>query len=370
MPRGCYQVLKALASGKKLYRHFTVLLWSVYSPTMDFVKIKQDLLNKQISNFYLLHGEEPYFVDQLTHFIEDNILQPDERDFNQIVLYGAETTVQQIVEEAKQFPFGAPYRVVIVKEAQDLANVEQLKAYLEHPNPQAVLVISAKGEKIDGRLAIVQLAKKKFVEFYSPKIKDYQMPAFIQEYLKSHGIHADKHVCEMIYEGVGTEVSVLANETRKIQLYFGQETIHLKAEDVEKLIGVNREFNAFELSNAVMQKNFEKAARIVHFFKKNPKQHPAIPIVSSIFNAFYQLYAIYTANLQTEQQAAEVLKLHPYVAKNLIGYKRNFTPEDCEMAMLYCTRCDARIKGVNNYSTDAFDEIFDLIYRLTHKNWW
>ncbi|MFN4300233.1 MAG: DNA polymerase III subunit delta [Thermaurantimonas sp.] len=337
---------------------------------MDFEKIKKDILDKQLSNFYLLHGEEPYFVDQLTHFIEHTILQPEERDFNQMVLYGAETSVQRIIEEAKQFPFGAPYRVVIVKEAQELLNIEQLRAYLENPNPQAILVISAKGEKIDGRLAIVQLAKKKFVEFYSPKIKDYQMPAFIQEYLRSQGIQADKHVCDMIYEGVGTEISVLANEVRKIRLYFGKDNIHLKAEDVEKLIGVNREFNAFELSNAVMQRNFEKAARIVHFFKKNPKQHPAIPIVAGIFNSFYQLYAIYLANIQSESQAAEMLKLHPYVAKNLMGYKRNFSEEDCEMAILYCTRCDARIKGVNNHSTDAFDEIFDLIYRLTHKYWW
>lgn len=337
---------------------------------MEFEKLRNDIIERRFSNFYLLHGEESFFVDQLTHLLESTILKPEEKDFNQVTLFGADTTVQRIIEEARQFPFGTQYRVVIVKEAQELSQVDQLKNYLENPNPQAILVLSIKGEKADGRLAYVQLAKKKFVEFYSPKIKEYQMPAFIQQYLKNNGIQAEKHVCDMIYEGVGTELSILSNEVKKIKLYFGKENIQLKAEDVEKLIGVNREYNAFELSNAVMQRNYEKAARIIHFFKKNPKNHPAIPLVAGIFNTFQQLYTVYMAHIQSETQATEMLKVHPFVAKNLITYKRNFSIEDCEMALIYCTRCDARLKGVNNHSTEPFDEIGDLIYRLTHKYWW
>ncbi|MFN3951773.1 MAG: DNA polymerase III subunit delta [Thermaurantimonas sp.] len=348
----------------------TSYLWHGQHCTMDFEKIRKDIIDKKLSNFYLLHGEESYFVDQLTYLLENTVLEPGDRAFNQVVLFGPDITVQSVVEEARQFPFGTQYRVVIVKEAQELTNADQLKTYLEKPNPQAILVLSMRGQKADGRLAYVQMAKKKFVEFYSPKIKDYQMSAFIQQYLKNNGIHADKNVCEMIYEGVGTELSILANEVKKIQLYFGKENIHLKAEDVENLIGVNREFNTFELSNAVMQRNYEKAARIIHYFKKNPKNHPAIPIVAGIFNNFQQLYLVYMAQIQSEARAVEMLKVHPYVAKNLLSYKRNFSSEDCEMAILHCTRCDARLKGVNNHSTEPFDEIADLVYRLIHKYWW
>lgn len=361
---------KGLPAAWSSHAYGTSYLWHCQCFTMDFEKIQKDILDKRFSNFYLLHGEESFFVDQLTNLLEDSVLEPDDRAFNQVVLFGPDTTVQRVIEEARQFPFGTPYRVVIVKEAQELTNTDQLKTYLEKPNPQAILVLSIRGQKADGRLAYVQMAKKRFVEFYSPKIKDYQMPAFIQQYLKINGIHADKNVCEMIYEGVGTEISILANEIKKIQLYFGADSIHLKVDDVEKLIGVNREFNTFELSNAVMQRNYEKAARIIHYFKKNPKNHPAIPIVAGIFNNFQQLYVVYMARIQSEARAVEVLKVHPYVAKNLMSYKRNFSLEDCEMALLYCTRCDARLKGVNNHSNEPFDELADLVYRLIHKHWW
>lgn len=358
-----------------VYRHIRRCFWQVVPLTcdkymMEFEKLQNDIIGRKFSNFYLLHGEESYFVDQLTYLLENTILQPDERDFNQIVLFGTEISAQRVIEEARQFPIGAQYRVVIVKEAQQLANLDHLKSYLENPNPQAILVLSIKGQKVDGRLSIVQLARKKFIEFYSPRLKDYQMPGYIQEYLNKNGIHAGKDVCEMFYEGVGTDLSILANEVKKIKLYFGQEIIYLKAEDIEKFIGVNREFNSFELSNAVMTRNYEKAARIIYFFKKNPKNHPAIPILAGIFNSFQQLYTVYMANIQTETQASEMLKVHPFAAKNLMTYKRNFTREDCEMALFYCTRCDARLKGVNNHSTEPFDEMADLIYRLIHKHWW
>ncbi|MGK0638986.1 DNA polymerase III subunit delta [Schleiferia thermophila] len=337
----------------------------------DFEKIKQQISSKNLSQFYLLHGEEPFFIDRLVELFEKSVLLPEERDFNQVVLYGAEVSAKRIVEEAKQFPFGSPYRLVIVKEAQSLAksDIEELENYLKNPNPGCVLVISAKGKKIDGRSSLVQLAKKKYVEFYSPKIKDYEMVNFIQQYLTQNGITANRQVCELIYEGVGTELSVLQNEVEKIKIYYGNSPIHLRPEDVEKHLGVSREFNSYELIDAIFNRDIAKALRIITFYKKNPKQHAPIGILAGIFNSFQQLYTLHVAGIMNKDSASEVLKIHPYRAGNFLSFKRNYSMEDCEFALLFCTNCDARLKGVDNANTEDFDVLFELVYRLINKYW-
>lgn len=337
----------------------------------DFEKIKNQITSKIFTQFYLLHGEEPFFIDKLVELFEKSVLSPDERDFNQVILYGAEVSSKKIIEEAKQFPFGSPYRIVIVKEAQSLSknDLEELENYLRNPNPGCILVISAKGKKIDSRLPLVQLAKKKYVEFYSPKIKEYEMVTFIEGFLSQQGISANRQVCELIYEGVGTELSVLQNEIDKIKIYYGNTAIQLSVEDVEKHLGVNREYNTYELIDAILNRDLAKALRIITFYKKNPKEHAPIGILAGIFNSFQQLYTLHSAGISNKESAAELLKIHPYRAANMLKYKRNYSLEDCEFALLYCTHSDARLKGVDNASTDDFDILFELVYRLVNKFW-
>ena len=246
-----------------------------------FDAVMRDLRAGKYAPVYVLMGEESYYIDQITDFIAANALREEERDFNQTVVFGADVNAGNIADLARRYPMMAERQVVIVKEAQNIKNWDRLETYL---------VIAHKNGKIDGRKKILTVAQKVGVVFESKKKRDYELPAFIEAYLREKGFSIDNKSAQMIAEYIGADLSRLTSELDKVVLSFSDDEPKKVTPDVvERQIGVSKEFNGFELKNALAERDILKANRIVDYFDKNPKSGSAYMLVPLLFNYFQNL---------------------------------------------------------------------------------
>ena len=327
-----------------------------------------DLKNGDYKPFYLLMGEEPYFIDLITDYIMEHALEPDERDFNQNVLYGIDTNCSQIVDMAKGYPMMAERQVLVIKEAQNIRTWEPMEHYLEKPMPTTVLVICYKNGKVDRRQKWVQRAEKAGVVLESKKKKDYELPPFIDAYLRSKGAVADQKSKLMIADHVGADLSRLVSELDKVLISLPDNDRRITPEIVEREIGVSKDYNMYELRNAIVARDIFKANQIVKYFDSDPKTGSFYGILPNLFNYFQNLMiAYYAPGMKTENDVAKFLDLKStWAVRDYMTGMRNYSGRKTLQIISKIREIDAKSKGLDNPNTGMGELMKELIYFILH----
>lgn len=333
----------------------------------DLDEVKQlvtDIKNRKLKPIYFLMGEEPYYIDRISDFIEDTVLSEEERGFNQMVLYGRDVTVEDIVSNAKRFPMMAEYQVVIVKEAQDLSRtIEKLAQYAENPQPTTILVVNYKYKKIDKRKALYKTLKKTGVVYESKKLYENQVADWIRRVLSPKKYDISPKAAQMLVEFLGTDLSKINNELEKLQIILPKGT-QITPDHIEENIGISKDYNNFELRKAVGERNAEKAFKIVKYFGENPKDNPMVVTVSLLFNFFSQLLQFHGLNDKSPRSVASALKINPYFVNEYIDAARNYPMRKVSMVVATLREFDVKGKGVGANAVPQGDLLKELLVRI------
>lgn len=322
---------------------------------MSYKNIINDIRNKNIKPIYLLHGEEPYFIDVISDYIAENVLTEDEKAFNQTILYGRDVNVEDVVASAKRFPMMAERQVLILKEAQGLGTTNlqsklgEFENYFKNPQPSTVLVICLKYKKADGRKSYLKAAKKNGVVFESKKLYENKIPDFIQESLKADGYHISYKASFMLTEFLGTDLGKINNELGKLRLIVPKNT-EITPEIIEKNIGFSKDFNNFELQNALGSNDFKKAYRIIDYFAQNPKDNPILGTLPLLFRYFSQILKYHGLSDKSQKNVASELGVHPFFVNDYIRAAKVFPMKKCSHIIEVLRDIDVRVKGVESSS--------------------
>lgn len=335
---------------------------------ISYESIMKDLMARHFSPVYILMGDESFYIDKLCDYIAENVLQPEERDFNQVVLFGAETTASQVADQCKGYPMMAEFRVVIVKEAQNLKSFDAIENYLEKPVNSTILVMSYKNGTIDRRKKLVPRAEKVGVVFESKKLRDYQLPAFIDTYLKQKKVTIEQKATQMVADHVGADLSRLTSELDKLLISLPESDRRITPEIVERVIGVSKDFNAFELRNAIVNRDVFKANQIINYFDSNPKSGSLFALLPMLFNYFQNLMiAYYAPNKQNENEFAKFLDLHgAWAVRDYITGMRNYNGVKVMQIIDKFREVDAKSKGIDNPNTSAGELMKELVFFILH----
>lgn len=279
---------------------------------MNFEQILNDLKNKIYYPVYFLAGEESYYIDEISDYIEDHVLTDLEKEFNQTIIYGRETDILSIISNAKRYPMMANYQVVIIKEAQDVQNIEELLPYIENPLDSTLLVINYKYKKIDKRKSFFKQVDKIGVLFESKKLYDNQIAGWINSYVREKGYDITPKASAMLTEFLGTSLSKVVNEVSKLIINVPEKAI-INDELVERNIGISKDFNIFELQNAIGSKNVLKANQIGNYFAANSKENPLVKTITILFGFFSKIMVYHQLNDKSRNNVASVLSINPFL---------------------------------------------------------
>lgn len=329
--------------------------------------IVKELKEKKFKPIYYLMGEESYYIDRIADYMAETILTEEEKEFNQIILYASDTDLSTIINAAKRYPMMAEHQLIIVKEAQNLKNLEELSYYLQKPQPSTILVFCHKNGTLDRRKKITLEIEKNGILYESKRIKETQLPAFIVNYLKKKGVEIEPKACELIADSIGSDLNRISSELDKLFLSLTPEQKRVTSELVEKHIGISKDFNNFELRNALIEKDIFKANQIIKYFEENPKNNPIQMSLSLIFNFFSNLMLAYYAPEKSEQGIAAQLGLRaPWQSKEYLAAMRKYSAMKVMYIISDIRECDARSKGVNNPSTENGELLRELIFKILH----
>ena len=332
---------------------------------MNFEAILSDLKSKKYQPVYFLMGEESYFIDYITDYISNEILNDTEKEFNQTVLYAKDIDVQTIISTAKQFPFMGERMVVIVKEAQQLKKIEQLENYLNNPHKSTILVFCYKYKSLDKRKSIYKILSKKAVLFESKKLYDNQVPAWIENYLSSMQYKIEHKASNLIAEFLGNDLNKVSNELDKLMIITPPNS-EITAEIIETNIGISKDFNNFELTNALAKKDILKCNRIANYFAQNPKNNPFIVSVSVIFNFFQKILLYHTLTNKSNSNVARVLNVNPYFIKDYQIAAMNYNKRKSMDIIGLCRTYDMKSKGVDNHSINEGELLKEFLFKILH----
>lgn len=335
---------------------------------LTFQQIMTDLKARKFAPVYILMGEESYFIDRIADYIAENVLSPEERDFNLNVIYGADTTATQITDMAHQFPMMSEKQVIIVKEAQAIRSLEPLEKYLKNPVKSTVLVWCYKNGKIDGHKKVIPLAQSVGVVFESKKLRDYQLPGFINAYLKERKATIEPKAAQMMVDDIGSDLNRMASELKKVLISLPGDDRRITPEIVEKEIGVSKDFNSFELRDAIVNKNIFKANQIIKYFDNNPKAGSIYSFLPLIFGFFQNLMILYYSRKpKNESGIAEALGLKStWGARDYITGMRNYGAGKTMRIISKIREIDAKSKGVENPNTSPGDLMKELMFFILH----
>ncbi len=333
--------------------------------TLDDIKqLTADIKSRKLKPIYFLMGEEPYYIDKLSEFIEDNVLTEEERGFNQMVLYGRDVTVEDIVSNAKRYPMMADYQVIIVKEAQDLSrNIEKLADYAKQPQPTTILVMNYKYKTIDKRKALYKTVQKVGVVYESKKLYENQVGEWIRRVLSSKDYTISPKAAQMLVEFLGTDLSKINNELDKLQLILPKGT-QITPEHIEENIGISKDYNNFELRKAIGERNVIKAHKIVNYFSENPKENPMIVTVSLLFNFFSQLLHFHGLTDKSPRNVASALKINPYFVNEYVDAARNYPMKKVSAIVGILRDYDVKSKGVGANAIPQGDLLKEMLVRI------
>ena len=317
-----------------------------------------------IKPIYFLMGEETYYIDKISDYIENTILQESEKGFNQMTLYGRDVTVEDIVSNAKRYPMMADYQVVIVKEAQDLSRtIDKLLDYAKNPQPTTVLVFNYKYKKLDKRKAIYKAISKVGEIFESKKLYENQVADWITRVLSGQGYSITPKASQMLVEFLGNDLSKIENELNKLKIVLPKNS-QITPEAIEQNIGISKDFNNFELRKAIGERNTLKAFKIAKYFADNPKDNPLIVTVALLFNFFSQLLQLHGLTDKNPRNIASVLKIKPYFVNEYTSAARQFPMRNVSKIVSLLREFDLKVKGVGANATPQGDLLKELLVKI------
>jgi DNA polymerase III subunit delta len=312
----------------------------------EIVKIVNDIKAGNIMPIYFLMGEEPYYIDKLSDYIEENVLSEDEKSFNQTVLYGRDITIEDIVGTAKRYPMMADRQVVIVKEAQDLTKtIDKLESYAENPMPSTVLVICYKYKTLDKRKKVTKLLAKNGLVYESKKLYENQVGQWITRVLQGKGYTIEPKANAMLVEFLGTDLSKINNELEKLQIIL-QKGSQITAKAIEENIGFSKDFNVFELRKSLGERNQLKSYQIVNYFAENPKDNNIVMVVGLVFSFFIQVLKYHGLKDKNPNNVAKVLGVNPFFLKDYDIALKNYPMKKVSQIVATMRSIDVKSKGV------------------------
>ncbi|MCC6251098.1 MAG: DNA polymerase III subunit delta [Bacteroidia bacterium] len=353
-------------------------------PRESFENIIKSLKERKFAPIYFLEGEEPYYIDKIADYIENNVLDESEREFNQTVLYGKDTDLISLISAAKRFPMMADKQVIIVREAQEIKNltgtisiniksknkkketeISPLEEYVLKPLPSTVLVICYKYKTIDRRTSIAKSLDKNAITFLSEKVKDYKLAEWITKYIQQKNIKMNGKAVQMLADHIGNDLSRIVNELNKL-IINKKEQEEISPDDIQQYIGISKDFNIFELQNAIAQKDILKANRIIDYFAQNPKEHPFEMNLAVLYTYFSKLLYYQSLPDKSAQAVMSQMKLSFPQLKDLETAGRNYSMEKLVRIIGYLHDYDMRGKGLDGIQPDKGELMREMLFKILH----
>ena len=341
---------------------------AVKKDTLSYIEICNDIAKGKFQPIYVLMGEESYYIDRIEDLIVSKALTPDEREFNLTIAYGLDTDVRTLMNACKRYPIMSQYQVVIMREAQNNKELDLLRLYAEKPLESTVLIICHKHSNIKAPEFIKELkAKQTGVVFESKKISENSVGQIITDYVNSKGGKIDSKATAMLKDFVGTDLSRIFGEVDKLHLILPDNNKHITPEIIERNIGISKDFNNFELEDAIRNKNALKANQIINYFEKNPKSNPTVLTIGLLFSFFSNLLLARTAKDKTEQGIMDAIGTKsPYRAKMFIEAMKYYSTAGCVNIIGYLREFDTKSKGINSRQNE-YQLLRELIYKILHS---
>ncbi len=334
---------------------------------MTYDQIIKDLKNKIYKPIYFLMGEETYYIDKITDYITANVLTDSEKDFNQSTLYGKETDVNTIISASRRFPMMANQQVIVVKEAQNIKNIEDLLIYVEKPLNSTILVINYKYKKLDKRKKIYKAIDKAGVLFEAKKKYDNEIPQWISSYLSSKKYKIEPSASMLLSEYLGVNLSKIANELDKLMITLPDGVDTINSDHIEKNIGISKDYNNFELHKALGEKNVLKSNRIINYFANNQKDNNITVTITSLYFYFSKVLAYYfIKNKSDNREVASVLQVNPYFVNDYKNAAKKYTPAQVVNIISLLREYDLKSKGVDSAGTPAGELLKELVFKILH----
>lgn len=330
----------------------------------EYQNLIKELKKKIYHPIYFFMGEETYYMDKLTEYFETEILSESEKVFNQLVFYGRDSDVVNIINAARRYPMAANYQVVVIKEAQDLKEIQKLVFYVERPMPSTILVINYKYGKLASNTKLFK-ALSKFVLIDFPKLKDYHLSSWIIHYLRHKNIEIAPTAAELLADCIGNNLTQIVHELDKLLLVLPSNIKTITKEHIEKNVGITKDFNIYELEKAVGQKNIPRAMAIAKYFSMNPKNHPLIVTIGSLFNYFSRLLICHALKNKTKESIANALGVSPYIASEYLQVLKNYSLSKVVSIISLLREYDIKSKGIG-VNIDDDELLKELLYKILH----
>ena len=330
---------------------------------MNHQLIIKNIARGSYSPIYFLHGEESYYIDLIEKFATSQIIKNEAKDFDQTIVYAKDTDLLTIVNSAKRFPMMGPYQVISVREAQNFKKFDELIHYARKPQDQTILIFSFKGKKLDAR---TQKKLNKNVDFFeSKKLFDNQVPGWITKQVESQYLKISEKSSVILSEFLGNNLTKIANEIKKISISIPKNS-EITPEIIEKNIGINKDYNIFELSTAIANKKIIKANRIVNYFASNEKNYPLVVTLASFYRLFSKIMGCYFSPSDQPEIVAKTIGVNPFFVKDYINGKRNYSKRQIFKIMGYLNDYDLKSKGYGNVSTSDGELLKELVFKILH----
>ena len=313
---------------------------------------------------YWLEGEEEYFIDKAVNYAENSILKESEASFNLTVFYGKDTTWAEVVTACRRYPMFAERQVVIIKEAQQMRDIEKLEPYIDNPLSSTVFIVSYKDKKVDGRTKFAKLLKEKGVLITTKKMYDNQVPEWTQELLESKGLSISPKGLALFVDHIGNDLTRIENEINKISINLGKRKT-ITEEDIEEFVGVSKDFNVFELQSAIAHRDFAKAMRIIQYFEANPKAAPIQLVLPSLYSFFSKVFMVFGAGSTDEKGVAAAIGVNPFFVKDYMQAAKIYNFQGVERILLLLHQYNLKSIGINSPGTEDASLLKEMLYKMT-----
>jgi DNA polymerase-3 subunit delta len=327
---------------------------------MDFKQLLHSIRNKDFKPIYILHGDEPYFIDKISNVIEENALEEHERDFNQTIIYGRDADLVSLISELKGYPMMSERRLVVLREAQEFKQIEQLESYVESPLDTTIFVICYKYKTLDKRKKVTKLFEKSGLVFESKKLYENQVGQWINRVLQAKKYSIEPKASAMLVEFLGTNLEKINNELEKLQIILPVGST-ISANDIEENIGFSKDYNIFELRKAIGEKNQLKSYKIAQYFSENHKDHPMLMTTGMLFSFFVQLLQYHGLKDKNPKNVAAVLKVNPFFLKDYDIALRNYPMKKVSKIVTLLRDIDVKSKGVGSNSLPQHELLKEML---------
>ena len=329
---------------------------------MSVDSIIADFKKKKFKPIYWLEGEEPFYIEEVMNYAEHHLLNESEKSFNLSIFYGKDANWADVINACKRYPMYAEFQVVLLKEAQQMKDIDFLESYLEHPSTTTVLVVSYKDKKVDARTKFAKSLKSKGELLSTKKIYENHLPEFITSITKQNGLTITQKAILLISENIGNDLTRIKNEIEKIAINL-KDSKNITDDVIEKFVGVSKEYNVFELQDAIAKKNLAKAIRIIQYFEKNPKAAPIQLVIPSLYSFFSKVLLIYGTNMNDEKSIASAIGINPYFVKDYIAAAKNYKYEDVEKILLLLHQYNLKSIGIDSNNINDTELLKELVVK-------